>query len=355
MCVVDPLVSILLPVRDGAATLPGALASLRAQTFSDCELIAIDDGSRDATPHLLAAAASSIPYAYSHIAISVSEPDGTRGPCPSVGGLVAALRAGLDRARGKLIARMDADDVCHPDRLRVQVERMQTDPELGVVGCRVAFGGDRARQAGYARYVDWINGLLTHDEMALARFRESPLAHPSVMFRRELLARHGGYREGPFPEDYELWLRWFEAGVRFAKVPETLLTWNDPPDRLSRRHPNYALENFYAVKSDYLARWLAAHNPHHPDIVVVGAGRVTRRRVDVLIARGIRVKAWADLDPGKIGRRYHGAPVIHHDDLPPPGRAFVVPFVGAIGAADHIRAMLEGRGYAKGRHYIEAA
>jgi glycosyltransferase involved in cell wall biosynthesis len=339
-----PLVSILLPVRDGAATLPAALASLRAQTFTDCELIAVDDHSRDATPELLASS-SSFPYAYSHMAISVWE----------AGGLVAALQAGLDRARGRFIARMDADDVCHPDRLRLQVERLRAEPDLGVVGCRVAFGGDRQRQAGYARYVDWINRLLTHDEMALARFRESPLAHPSVMFRRELLERHGGYREGPFPEDYELWLRWFEAGVRFAKVPETLLTWNDPPDRLSRRHPNYALANFYAVKAEYLARWLVAHNPHHPDIVVVGAGRITRRRVEVLMAQGVRVRAWADLDPRKIGQRHHDAPVIHHDDLPLPGRAFIVPFVGAIGAAEHIRALLASRGYVAGRDYIEAA
>lgn len=66
-----PLVSILLPVRDGAATLPAALASLAAQTFRDCELIAVDDHSRDATPQLLAEAGSSIPYAYSHMAISV--------------------------------------------------------------------------------------------------------------------------------------------------------------------------------------------------------------------------------------------------------------------------------------------
>lgn len=191
--------------------------------------------------------------------------------------------------------------------------------------------------------------------MALACFRESPIAHPSVMFRRELISRYGGYRDGSFPEDYELWLRWFDAGVRFEKLPETLLTWNDPPNRLSRVHPNYAVENFYAVKAEYLARWLARNNPHYPDVLIVGAGRVTRRRVQKLIEKGIRVIAWADLDPAKIGRVYHNAPVIHHDDIPAPGTAFVVPFVSAIGAADQIRAMLESRGYSRGRDFIEAA
>lgn len=335
--------SILLPVRNGAATLPAALASLEAQTFRDFEVVAVDDGSTDATLALLEEAQTHARYAHMRIT--------------SIGrrGLVAALRAGLEQARGECVARMDADDVCHPDRLRLQVERLRREPALGVVSCRVAFGGDREKAAGYARYVDWINGLLEHDDLALARFRESPLAHPSVMFRREVVERHGGYRDGAFPEDYELWLRWFEAGVRFAKVPETLLTWNDAPDRLSRVHPNYDLDAFYDMKAAYLARWLAANNPFHPRVVVVGAGRVTRRRVERVMAHGLRVEAWAEIDPGKLGRRYHDAPVIHHDAIPPPGRCFVVPFVSAIGAAAHIRAMLESRGYVRGRDLIEAA
>lgn len=337
-----PLVSIVMPVRDAAATLPAALESLRAQTLAGVELLALDHASSDRTPEILQAWAA-------------GQADRRVLACPRALDFAEVLNRGISLARGALIARMDADDVCAPDRLRRQAEHLLQQPDIGVVSCRVAFGGDRAAQAGYARYVDWSNTLLTHEELALARFRESPLAHPSVMFRRELVDRHGGYRAGPFPEDYELWLRWFEAGVRFAKLPDTLLTWNDPPGRLSRVHPNYAPEKFYAVKADYLARWLARHNPRHPEILVVGAGRVTRRRVETLIAAGIRVAAWADLDPGKIGRTYHGAPVIHHDAIPAPGAAFVVPFVSAIGAPEHIRALLESRGYVRGRDFIEAA
>lgn len=67
--------------------------------------------------------------------------------------------------------------------------------------------------------------------VALRRFVESPVAHPSVMFRRDLLAQHGGYAAGDFAEDYELWLRWMDAGVRFGKVNAELLVWNDPPAR----------------------------------------------------------------------------------------------------------------------------
>ncbi len=337
-----PSISVVMPVRDAAETLPAALASLRAQTIGEIELIAIDHGSTDATASILANEASIFPRART---ITV----------PRESPFADALNRGVAEARGEWIARMDADDVCRPERFQVQLDFARAHPDLGVVASCVEYGGDVAAQAGYARYVEWTNSLRTHEEIALNRFRESPLAHPSVMIRRDVFERHGGYRAGPFPEDYELWLRWFEAGVRFGKCPEKLLTWNDPPGRLSRTDARYTFAAFYEVKAAYLAHWLARHNPHHPDIIVVGAGRVTRRRVERLMLRGIRVRAWADIDPNIIGLRHHGAPVIHHDALPPPGAAFIVPFVSAIGAPEHIRALLTARGYTPGRDFIEAA
>ena len=336
-----PRVSVVLPVRTGAATLVPALGSLQQQSFQSLEIVVVDDGSTDATPELLR---------------NFARDDGRlRWFRQEPLGIAAALNRGLAEARGELIARMDADDTCHPERLVRQVACLDRHTDIGLVGCRVAFGGDRSKAAGYARYVDWTNALLTPEDIALSRFRESPFAHPSVVFRRELVDRFGGYREGAFPEDYELWLRWMEAGVRMAKLSDELLVWNDPPERLSRTHPNYDPKRFYAMKAAYLARWLAANNPLHPRIVAIGAGRVTRRRIDPLRAEGVVLDAYADLDPRKIGRQQGGVPVIHHDDIPPAGRCFVVPFVASPGAAELIRTMLESRGFVRGRDFIEAA
>lgn len=335
------MVSVVLPVFNAERTLPAALESLAAQSFGDFEIVAVDDGSTDGSGVILRDFAGRHPRLR---VVGVAH-----------GGLVGALERGLAEARGGLIARMDADDVCLPERLARQVAFMDAHPEVGLVGCRVQFGGDRAAAAGYLRHVEFINGLATHEEISLARFRESPLAHPSVLFRREAAERHGGYRAGAFPEDYELWLRWLEAGVRMAKVPETLLVWNDPPGRLSRVHPNYSVENFHAMKAGYLARWLERNNPHHPDIVVVGAGRITRRRVDALRRHGIVVRAYADIDPRKAGRILDGAPVLPHGELPRAGTCFVMTHVGAIGAAEYLRALLEERGYRRGVDFIEAA
>ena len=337
-----PRVSVVMPVYNAAATLATALADLFAQSLREIEVVAVDDGSADGSGEMLVAAARGEPR--------------LRPVRQAHGGIVAALTAGLAAARADVIARFDADDRCHPRRLELQLARLAAEPALGLVACRAAFGGDRRAAAGFARHVAWSNTLLTPDAIALGRFRESPLAHPSVMFRRELVARHGGYRDGPFPEDYELWLRWLEAGVRMAKLADELVTWNDPPGRLSRRHPRYSVENIYALKAEYLGRWLARHNPHHPAVWVMGGGRRTRQRAAALLQHGVRITAWLDVDPRRIGETIAGVPVRSRDrDLPAPGTAFLLPYVGSVGAVAEQVALLEARGHRRGRDFLEVA
>ncbi|MCK5803596.1 MAG: glycosyltransferase family 2 protein, partial [Lentisphaeria bacterium] len=201
-----PSISVLLPVYDGTATLQRAIQSIREQTLADWELIVVNDGSTDGTAKMLADCAAE------DIRIRVFTHTRNRG-------IVSALLTGLEQARAPYIARMDADDLCAPERLEQQRDFLDAHPDIGLVGCRVRFGGDRATHAGYAAYVDWTNTLLEPEEIALNRFVESPFAHPSVAFRRELPECFGSYRDGDFPEDYELWLRWLDAGVRMAKLP----------------------------------------------------------------------------------------------------------------------------------------
>lgn len=338
----DPIVSVLLPARNAAAHLPAALESLLAQTLGDFEILAVDDGSDDggATWQVLEGHASR---------------DARVRPVRAGRlGIAAALNLAAGLARGRFLARMDADDLCLPDRLRVQAALLEADPGVDAAGCLVRFGGDSAAAAGYARHVDWLNSLLTHDEMRLGVFRDAPLAHPSAVFRADSFKRFGGYRDGPFPEDYELWLRWLDAGARLGKAGQELLVWNDPPQRLSRTDPRYAADAFFALKAGSLARWLAANNPLHPDVHVVGAGRVTRRRAERLCEHGVRIKAYLDIDPAKIGRVHQGRPVLHHQDVPAPGKAFVASFVSTPGAALHVARFLESRGFRPGRDYVQA-
>lgn len=334
-------VSVTMPCHNCGDTVGRALDSLLAQEGADFEVVAVDDGSTDDTAGVLAE------YARRDARVRVLTMEH--------GGVVAAANAAIAAARGCYLARMDADDEALPGRLAAQARLLDEDPGLGLVGCRVRFGGCRRTCAGYAHYVDWTNSLLTHEQISLNRFVEFPVPNPSIMVRRSCIEAHGGYRDGDFPEDYDLLLRWLEAGVRMAKADEELLVWNDPPTRLSRTHPRYDVDAFYRIKTEYLARWLARHNPHHPVVHILGSGRTTRKRADLLLDHGVEFAAYYDIDPRKIGHVVNGVKVRDRAEVPPPGEGLCIPYVASRGAREEIAAFLQGRGMVLGRDYIPAA
>lgn len=334
-----PLISIVLPVRNAGATIARAVDSLQRQTCGDWELVLVDDGSADGTGAWLRAAATA------DARLRVVD-----GPAQ---GIVAALNTGLAASRGRLIARMDADDECRPGRLADQSTWLEAHPDFGLVACLVAYGGDRVANAGYALHVDWINSLVRPEEIELNRFVESPFAHPSVMFRRELIERHGGYRAGDFPEDYELWLRWFDVGVRMGKVPRELLVWHDAPGRLSRTDPRYAPEAFFRLKAEYLARHLARAGRR--EVWIWGAGRPTRKRAAFLLDHDIQIAGYIDVDARKTGRLVGGVPVIGPERLPAAGSILVLGYVSSRGARELIRTELLRRDYREGRDFLMCA
>lgn len=336
-----PSVTVTLPSFNAEATLAPCLDSLLAQTYPGFEIVAVDDGSTDGTANLLRE------YARRDARV--------RPVFIEHGGVALAAMAGIDAARGRYIARMDADDLALPERLATQAAHLDAHPGVGLVGCRVRFGGDRTQAGGYAHYVDWTNTLLSREAIANHRFVELPVPNPSIMFRREVVEQHGGYLQGGFPEDYELQLRWLERGVVMEKVDAELLIWNDPPTRLTRTDERYDPDAFYRVKAAYLARWLAANNPGHPTVHILGAGRPTRKRADILLDHGIRIDAYYDLDPRKVGHVVGGRPVLHREEVPPPGEVFLISYVASRGAREDIAEFLAGRGYVLGKHWIAAA
>lgn len=333
-----PTVSILMPVRDAQATVEAAVQSIQAQSHTDWELVVINDGSQDDTSQVLDR-------------LALADPRIVVRHLPHQG-IALALQAGTAICQGRYLARMDADDVMHPHRLAQQQTFLDAHPHIGLVSCRVRFGGT---ETGYAAHVNWLNTLLTPEALNLRRFVEAPVAHPSVMFRRDLLLQYGGYRSGDFPEDYELWLRWQEAGVALGKVDAELLTWNDPPTRLSRRDSRYSVEAFYRMKQGYLATWLRQNVAPGRALWLWGAGRITRRRFAPLAALGVQISGFIDVDPAKRGSYLDGLPVRLADDLPHQNQAFIVSGVAARGAREQITHHLEQRGWREGRDFILAA
>lgn len=334
----SPSVSVLLPVYNARETIGQAVTSLLGQTFADLEIVAVDDGSTDDSGSILD---------------DLARDD----PCIRVfhlphAGLVPALNAGIAECRAGLIARMDADDVCHPERLRMQVEFMRENPDVSVCGCLVRSFPRNDVKGGFLKYEAWLNSLITHEEIARDIFVESPLAHPSVMMRAGDLREIGGYRDLVWPEDYDLWLRFFMAGMRFGKVPRTLVFWREHAQRLTFTDSRYALENFLRLKAHFLAQLLSRGS--RPPIVW-GAGMTGRRLTKHLVREGVQPIAMVDIDPRKIGRTVRGAPVISPDDLVGHEDAFVIAAVGSQGARDLIRAQLLGMGRVESRDFICAS
>lgn len=333
-----PHISILLPVRNGAATLPEALESIACQSCTDYEVIAVNDASDDATVDILQQ------YRRRDARLRLVD-----NPEP---GLVNALNLGLKQARGELIARMDADDRMHPQRLQQQRDWLQTHPGHDVVGCRVDLFPAEAVRSGMRHYVDWLNRCLTPAQIHQDIYLESPLAHPSVMFRRRAVLAHGGYRNGDFPEDYELWLRLHQQGVRFGKVDLPLLDWRERPDRVSRCDPRCSRTAFDRIRARYLSRdpLLQQGRP----LAIWGAGRKTRRRVRPLLELGQRPDAWIDIDPRKLGQRLDGVPVV----APPwlleqPVRPVVLVYIASHGAREEVAAWLQEHDLRPGRDYYQ--
>jgi cellulose synthase/poly-beta-1,6-N-acetylglucosamine synthase-like glycosyltransferase len=328
---------MLLPYRNAAATLEECLASIAVQTCEDYELLAVDDHSGDASTELLLEHAAADPRIR-----CLSSPRR---------GLVAALNHGLAAARSALVVRMDADDRMHPERLARHLAHFRDHPGLTLSASRVRAFPEEHLQAGLREYLRWQNACLTPHDLAEEIYVEAPLAHPSVAFRRDVVRAAGGYRDGPFPEDYELWLRLHQRGHRMAKLPEVLLDWREYPQRTSRTDPRYARAAFDRLRAGYLGRdprLLARRD----ELVIWGAGRRTRKRCALLLQQGFRPLAWIDIDPRKIGNRLEGVPVCPPAWLERRPRPFVLVYVTNHGARDEIAADLGTLGYRRGRDWL---
>lgn len=331
-----PSVSVVIPFRNAEATLSECLDSVQRQTLHDFEVLLVDDGSEDASAAMVRDRALN---------------DGRlRLLSPGRVGLVAALNLGIARSRSPLIARMDADDIMHADRLKEQKNYLRRNPAFALVACQVELFPEEAVREGYREYIRWQNACLTPEAIAANLYVESTLAHPSIMIRKSVIETVGGYREGLFPEDYDLWFRLHQAGSLMAKLPRTLLYWRERHDRTSRVDERCGREAFDRLRARYLGRDPRLRSGR--ELVIWGGGRSTRKRVRLLAEEGVRFHAWVDVDPRRIGNTIWGLPVHPHEWLDRVPRPFVLAYVNNHGARDRIAQFLEQRGYRIGEDYL---
>lgn len=217
--------SVLLPVYagDDPIFLSEALKSVAQQTMAPGEVVLVNDGP------LTDAQERTIQTLESRLLIRRCGHESNQG-------LAAALNLGLSHCRFDYVARMDADDVCAPERLEEQLKFMQSNPKVDIAGSFV-MEIDRNGTSGATRRMP-----LDHDEL-LSSLWTCPLLHPTVMFRKQLIHSVGGYDTSlRRRQDYELWFRCARNGATFANIPQVLLYYRFDSNALKKQPPRLALQ-----------------------------------------------------------------------------------------------------------------
>lgn len=307
------MLTVLLPVRDARPFLLEALESLSEQTLRRWRCLVWDDGSRDGSRGLVERHARQDPR---FCVLGRSEPVGVAG----------ALQELLSRVDTPWVARMDADDRCLPERLECAIDAARADPGVALWGTLVGSLGEPGE--GWTRYLEWLNGVAEEGDLRAHAFTECPLPHPTWLGRTEVLRAAGGYRQGSFPEDYDLFLRLLRAGARFGKVRQIGLLWRDHPNRETRTSSRTHRDAFLRLKAHHFAEGLRSgqlsHLPRKP-IAIWGAGRTGRTLANEILQKGLSPECF--VDPVKAGIRTFGLPVVE-PEAAPPGRHLVLVAVG---------------------------
>ena len=239
-----PAISVVMSVYNGERFLAEAIESVLGQSFGDFEFLILDDGSSDSTRDIISG------YALIDARI--------RPIFRENRGLVASLNQLLAEARAPLVARMDADDICHPDRFDLQKRFLDTHADYGVVGTRCT----DIDENGQPWPVSAVPHPLTHEGFLAAIERGEPLlCHPSVLYRRKLVLGVGGYHAAfRHCEDLDLWLR-LASVTRLGNCPEPLLRYRHYADQVSSRHATEQQTGAAVAKLAYAERLAGRPDP----------------------------------------------------------------------------------------------
>lgn len=239
----SPAISVVLPVYNAEAYVREAVESILAQSFTDFELIAINDGSTDDSGAILRELA-----ARDTRIVLVERPND---------GLVSALNEGIKIARAELIARMDADDVAMPERFALQHARMVQEPGLAVLG---SFVHIMDRDGAIIRLHD--DSPLTPAAAMRVVKHGCPVYHPTVMMRRDAVLKAGGYRKAfSHAEDYDLWLRMSDLGYAIANLPQPLLNYREHGANVSITHKETQVRNTILARFAHRVRKAGLPDP----------------------------------------------------------------------------------------------
>ncbi len=278
-----PLASVVMPVFNGERFLREAVESVLAQSFTDFEFIIIDDGSTDGTAAMLDS------YARSDPRVRVYHQENK--------GLVESLNRGCGLAQGKYLAIMHADDLAVRNRLRWQIEFMERHADIGVVG------GAAETIDSTGRALTCLHPPLDDEDIKNALLHYNPMAHPTVVMRKETFVSVGGYRRFFPAEDYDMWLRIAERW-RLANLEAVVLRYRIHPNQASNQKRTQETLCTLAARAFALLRREGKTEPVIPvesitpeDLARLGVDRASQQRAlvaDCFVWMGLMSRASQD-------------------------------------------------------------
>ncbi|NOQ74417.1 MAG: glycosyltransferase [Crocinitomix sp.] len=249
-----PFISIIMPVYNAEIFLDDCIKSIVSQTFTDWELIIVNDYSTDASNALL------IEWSKKDARIQLLQ--------NTAKGIIPALQLAFEHSCGKFITRMDADDLMPIEKLELFAKQAQIHPNSIITGKVAYFSEDKVSE-GYLRYEMWLNKLIDQKKHWKAVYRECVIASPNWLVKRSCFEKDFSLSDLIYPEDYDMVLKWYEKGYDIAGIQEITHLWHEHPKRTSRNSENYQQKAFFKLKTE---RFIQLELEPSEKIQLIGAG-----------------------------------------------------------------------------------
>ena len=275
-----------MPMRNAIPYLNECITSIINQSYTDWELIVINDHSTDSSFDVLTE------FASQDNRISVYNATGK--------GIIDALQLAYSKTTGTYISRMDADDIMPEQKLDLMYNQLLKTPNSVVTG-KIKYIGKNLRD-GYRKYEDWMNTMMENHTHYEHMYRECVIPSPAWMASRDLFERVGGFTSNTYPEDYDLTLRFYKANIPIVAVKELVHIWRDYQERTSRNDPNYSVNSFEVLKTQY---FVDVDYDKSKTLVLWGAGKKGKKIAQLLIEHAIPF-IFACNNPKKINKDIYG-------------------------------------------------
>lgn len=294
----NPLVSIIMAVRDTAPYLPACLDSILAQHYQNWELIAINDHSVDESPTILSH------YAQKDARVRVFHSERSK--------LIPTLKEGYKHAKGNLINRMDSDDKMPLDKLDVLVDTWRQYGRGHVIaGGTKHFVAQGEVGGGFRRYEAWLNEVAktnTHYEQI---YQECVIPSHCWILHKDDFNAVGAFDPEVYPEDYDLCFRFYKKGLKVIGIDKVLHYWRDRSDRISRTWAEYKDNRYFPMKVSY---FYAIDRDKRRPLVLWGAGRNGKDLAKLLLEKEDTFY-WVCDNERKIGKEVYGVMLEHYDRI----------------------------------------